>query len=334
MARTYAECLTRYVNGGELRVVAGGTRSQQLAKDYGVERLECVGDVLGRDDIAAVIIATPETVHPKHAIKAARVGKHVLIEKPLAATLDECDAVIAAFRESEGRLMQVKHWRFRGVSVRAKKILGDGRLGRVRQVHNRTLVPVQMSISGVEKKPFYLDPKGGGLFMGWCSHNFDFVRWIAGAEAKRVFAAVVSHGDHSIPDLTTMAQIEFANEAIAQVWVSAELEGPPFRESQFRTQVVCEHGMLDLDGLGCLRVGENGEWTEVWRQPEFDPQQDPLDPARLEGFADMVQEFIDAVREDREPSVTGEDGRAAVELCLAARKSSSEGIAVELPLHG
>lgn len=331
MARTYAECLTRYVEGGELRVVAGGSRAPGLAREYGIERHDRVEEVFDREDIVAVIIATPETVHPTQAISAAQAGKHVLIEKPLAPTLEQCDAVIAACRESGVRLMQVKHWRFREVHRRAKELLRGGSLGAVRQIHNRTLVPVESSVAGVRKKPFYLDPAGGGLFMGWCSHNFDLVRWLADSEPKRVFATVTSYGDHAIPELTTMAQIVFANGAAAQVWISAELPGPAFAQSLFHTQLICENGVLDLDGVGRIQVGQGGEWRNIWEQPRFDPQ-DPLDPRRLEGFAAMVQEFIDSIRKDREASVTGADGRAAVELCLAARESAKQGCAVDLPL--
>ena len=331
MARTYAECLTRYVEGVELRVVACGSRAPRLAHEYGIERLDSAEEVFGREDIVAVIIATPETVHPTQAIAAAQAEKHVLVEKPLAPTLEECDAVIDACRESGVRLMQVKHWRFREVHRRAKELLREGSLGVVRQIHNRTLVPVESSLAGVRKKPFYLDPASGGLFMGWCSHNFDLVRWLADSEPKRVFATVTSYGDHSIPELTTMAQIVFASSATAQVWISAELPGPAFAQSLFHTQLVCENGVLDLDGVGRIQVGQGGEWRSIWEQPKFDPQ-NPLDPRRLEGFAAMVQEFIDAIREDREPSVTGADGRAAVELCLAARESAKRGSAVDLPL--
>ncbi len=215
MARTYAECLARYVEGVELRVVAGGSRAPGLAREYGIERLDRAEEVFDREDIEAVIIATPETIHPVQAIAAAQAGKHVLVEKPLAPTLEQCNAVIDACRNSGVRLMQVKHCRFREVHRRAIELLREGNLGPVRQIHNRTMVPVQSSEAGVRKKPFYLDPSGGGLFMGCCTHNFDLVRWLAGSEPKRVFATVTSYGDHAIPELTSMAQIGFANEAKA-----------------------------------------------------------------------------------------------------------------------
>ena len=145
--------------------------------------------------------------------------------------------------------MQVKHWRFRGEFRRAKEILSSGRIGSVRQIHNRSLVSVESSVPGVSKKPFYLDPAGGGLFMGWSTHNFDLIRWLADCEPKQVFATVTSFSDHSIPELTT-----------------------------------------------------------------------------------MLQELIDSIREDREPSVTGTGGRVAVEPCLAARESARTGHTIELPL--
>ena len=65
---------------------------------------------------------------------------------------------------------------------------------------------IESSVPGVSKKPFYLDPAGGGLFMGWSTHKFDLIRWLADSEPKQVFATVTSFGDHSIPELTTILQ--------------------------------------------------------------------------------------------------------------------------------
>ena len=97
--------------------------------------------------------------------------------------------------------MQVKHWRFRGEFRRAKEILSSGRIGSVRQIHNRSLMSIESSVPGVSKKLFYLDPAGGGLFMGWSTHKFDLIRWLADSEPKQVFATVTF-----IPELTTMFQ--------------------------------------------------------------------------------------------------------------------------------
>jgi len=331
MGHTYAQCLQKQVKGGRLLAVALGKRARSLATTFHVDAEPSMEMLLKRDDVNAVIIATPESVHAEETLAAAAAGKHVLVEKPMAPDLRQCDAMANACEKAGKLLMQVKHWRFRGVHRRAREIIDSGRLGKILQLQNWTYSPLELCLNGVQQKPFYLDPAGGGYFMGWNTHNFDFVRWIAGSEARRIFARVQSSGNHPLADLSTMAQVDFANGVTAQVWVNAEMPVPQRPEDRFRTRVVCESGVLDLAGSDYLDLGTSSGWKRVWTQPPFDSA-NPADPHRLEAYALMVQEFIDAIHEGRQPSVGPKDGRAAVELCLAARRSSQTGQAVELPL--
>ena len=167
--------------------------------------------------------------------------------------------------------------------------------------------------------------------MGFSVHSFDLVRWLVGSEARSVFAQIKRFGQHDIPDLSMMAHISFENGAMAQVWACLELPGTTFPNSQFRTQVVCEQGLLDFDGYTHLDMARDGKWDRVYTQPELDPM-NPSDPVRLEAYINMVQEFIDAILEGKQPSVSGEEGRAAVAQCEAALQSSKTGQPVQLPL--
>src|SRR5438105_1940344 len=100
MGLTYSEAITRHVSGAKLVAVAGGTRSAKLAGDYGVPAEETVERLLARPDVDAVVLATPDQVHANLAVQAAAAGKHVLVEKPMAPTVAECDAIIAACRKA------------------------------------------------------------------------------------------------------------------------------------------------------------------------------------------------------------------------------------------
>jgi predicted dehydrogenase len=96
---------------------------------------------------------------------------------------------------------------------------------------------------------------------------------------------------------------------------------------------VGEKGMLDIDGYGKLSAAQDGkDWELVWEQPTIDYVNRPLAPERLEAFYTQVQDFIDSVRLGRPPAVTGEDGRGAIELIDACRRSSATGQAVSLPI--
>lgn len=333
MANTYSEVVARYAQGGTLVAIAGGSRAPALAARYGVACEPTIEALLARDDVDAVVLAGPETLRLDQTRLAAAARKHVLAEKPMATSVAECDAMIAACDAADVRLMIVQTQRYRGVHQRARRLIAEGQIGAVRQLRLWSLFAADWTVPVVQQRPWYAEPDAG-IFMSQCVHNFDLMRWLAGSEAKRVFAHVTSHGTHGLPNLSTVAIVEFASGAVGQLWVSLELPGGTYPDSQFRSQVVGERGLLDFDGYTHLDLSSpetDNQWQRVWTQPPLDPM-DPLDPVRLESFTGQVQGFIDAIREGRPPAVTGADGRAAVELCQAALLSGRTGRAVDLPL--
>lgn len=333
MAHTYSEVVARYAHGGTLVAIAEGSRAPDLAQRYNIAHEPSLAALLARDDIDAVVLASPETIRHDQALQAAAAGKHILAEKPMATSVAECDAMIAACDAANVRLMIVQTQRFRGVHQRAKNLITEGQIGAVRQLRLWSLFADAWTVPVVESRPWYADPDAG-IFMSQGVHNFDLMRWLAGSEATRVFANVTSHGAHGLPNLSTVAIVEFASGAVGQLWTSLELPGGTYPDSQFRSQVVGERGLLDFDGYTHLDLSSpdtNNEWQRVWTQPPLDPM-DPLDPIRLGSFTGQVQGFLDAIREGRDPIVTGADGRAAVELCQAALLSSRTGQPVNLPL--
>ena len=329
MGRTYSECLAKYTHGARLVAAAGGKRSSQLAEDYKIEHEETVESLIERGDVNAIVITSPEQVHKEQALMAAAAGKHVLVEKPMAPDLAECDAMIEVCAQARVKLMQVKHWRFRGVFKKAREILNEGRIGKVGQLFIVCHVPIEASLHEIETRPFYLDPAGGGMYMGLCSHTFDLIRFLIGGEATSIFGNIQSFGDHEVSDLSIMAQLSFDNSAVGQMWVSGEMPGNTFPGTRMGVQIMGDKGLLDLDGLGKLNISTDKGWETIWEQPALTIT-NPADPVRLEAYSAMMQEYIDAIFEDREPSVTGNDGRAAVELCLAGLQSAREVIPVKL----
>jgi predicted dehydrogenase len=262
--------------------------------------------------------------------ESAKAGKHVLVEKPMALNPAECDAMIAACRNAGVTLSVIQTVRFRGTVARAKRLINEGRIGSVRMIELRTLFEWVPTGS----KSWTQEEGEGGLILDQGAHNFDFMRWFAGSEAAWVFARLRTFGECAWPSPTAMAQVEFNNGVLANTWMSFELPKPGLANSAFRALVVGATGMLDIDGYGKLHAVLDGkDWELVWEQPTIDYINKPLAPERLEAFYTQVQDFIDSVRLKRPPAVTGEDGRAAVELIEACRRSSSSVQAVELPLR-
>jgi predicted dehydrogenase len=293
--------------------VAGGARAGSLAYDYKTAHAPSVDALLARPEVDAVIIASPETAHCEQTLAAAAHGKHVLVEKPMAPNVAQCDAMIAACGNAGVTLMVVKHWRFRGVHTRGRAIVQARELGALESVRNETGASLASSLELVEKKPFYLNPAGGGLLMGWAVHNLDWVCHLVGATPLRARAVEPIRKHPTLGPTHFHAELGFAGGIDAFVKVSIDLPNSPPGNRVFYTQVQAERGQLELDGYGALRVARDGTRETRWVQPPFDPSQ-PVDAGRLEAYAAMVASFLQAIRDGRPPPISGDEGRRAVAL--------------------
>src|SRR5205823_3437453 len=128
MGRTYAECIKRYCKGGAIAGVAGGRHAPGLAKDYEAPLFPSVEELIAQPDCDAVLVATPHSAHLSQVKAAARAGKHVLVEKPMALNAAECQAMIDACREAGVVLSVIQTNRFRGSIARGKQLIAQGRL--------------------------------------------------------------------------------------------------------------------------------------------------------------------------------------------------------------
>ena len=332
MNNTYARCLLDYNRDAELVAVAGGSRTTDFAAEYGIDA-ECdVGSLLSRSDIDAVIIATPHQVLAEHTLAAARKGKHVLVENPMATTVADCEAMIGACREAGVCLSVIKSLRYRGGFAQTNDLLESGSLGTVQMIHFMAL----WSLRGVKGQSWLQEPAAGGQFLARGAHMFDMLLWLTKQDAVSVAGRVGSvYGPEGRAE-SAMSQIGFSGGASAQIWMSHEIPQPGFPDSRYRARIWCEKGLLDCDGFGKLRVASNGHWEDVWEQPPIwnhvQREQNLYSPERMVSYHTQVQDFIDAIREDRTPLVTGAAGRAAVEMVEATQLSSSAGSSVRLPL--
>jgi predicted dehydrogenase len=334
MGLTYSEALTRHVQGVRLSAVTGGRRAKQLAQDYGVTAEDTVDALLARKDVQGVVLATPDQDRLEITRKAAAAGKHVLAEKPMAPTVAECDAMIAACAAARVNLAVVKTERYRKVTRKAKQLIDEGAIGPVRMLRTISSFPLKLTRELFEGRPWMADARSGGLFMGMASHNTDFLRWLTGANAVKVFAQVNTFSDVPAPAQSVMAQIVFEGGIMAHMWISSEFPSPGLPSSEVRFQVVGRDGILDLENFEFLDMGKDDKWERVYVPEKFDYLKEPKSPIRLVPHIGVLQEFVDSIRESRPPRVGGAEGRAAVEICEACLRSARTGEAVSLPLPG
>ena len=340
MGRTYAACLTRHVPNGELRAVWGGKRAPAVAAEFGTEATDSYEALLARPDVDAVVITSPHTAHRAQAEAAAAAGKHVYIEKPMALSVAECDAIIAACAAASVQLTVNFVTRFRDAPMAMKQLVDDGRIGDIRMIEMHgtwtsfLLEDIVDEATGrviIPRKDWAFDPAEGSQFLDWGVHETDALRWLTGSEAVRAYAQYRTYGTPPPVDLSAMVQYTMANGVMASLLMTYEVPEPGLVPND-KTRVIGSTGIIEADHYGEVRLGTGSSWDIVARQVPFDFLGDYLDPNRLKGFAAQVEDFAGAIEEGREPVVTGLDGRRAVEMVEAADRSAATNQAVTLPL--
>jgi len=342
MGRTYAACLTRHVPDGRLVSIWGGKRAPALAEEFGVQADASLEALLARPDIDAVVITSPHTAHRAQAEAAAAAGKHVYIEKPMAVTLADCDAILAASSAANVKLTVNFVTRFRHAPLAIKRLIDEGAIGDVRMIEMKgtwtsfLLEDVVDEATGrliIPRKDWAFDPAEGSQFLDWGVHETDALRWLTGSEAIRVYAQYTTYGTPPPVDLSAQVQVTMANGVLAQIQMTYEAPEPGIVPNDW-TRVIGSEGIIEADHYGKVRLGDANGWRVADEQVAFDFFGDYLDPNRLAGFAAQVQDLAEAIRDDRDPVVTGADGRAAVAIVDAADRSAASHQAVTLPAPG
>lgn len=264
------------------------------------------------DDTAvdAVVIATPHDLHRDIAVAALDAGKHVLLEKPMAVSIADCDAIAASAHESSGRFMVGHLPRFFLPMRAAADFLSSGDIGRP-VTGTSALIKLWMEPN---RQPWHLDrATGGGMLMTAGIHALDRLIHLMGGTAVSSVSAMMSAAFHDQDaDDTAFINLRFADGRLSQVASIGYADGA----GTTALEVICEGGTLRLDANGRMEVGRGG----VWRDLPCPDEADPMDGALRRQW----EAFIDAI-ETGGPSPIGADyGRHLVAIIAAARQSNEE----------
>jgi predicted dehydrogenase len=294
-------------------------RAEAAATEYGATPYDRVEDFLKHPGLDAVSVVTPDPFHREVAVAVAGAGKHVLVEKPIATTVDDAQAIIDAARRSGVRLMVDFHNRWNPPFCALKDAIDAGQLGRVRYIYmrlsNAITIPTEMLSWAGESHVFW--------FLG--SHCLDLCRWLTGSDVTRVSAVAgggVLRGRGVTTDDYVVATVEFASGAHAvleHVWILPP-GGPTLKD--FRAQVVGEQGTVYIDTSHneSLVVATPGKMT----YPDLFAA--PVVAGRVDGFIQKsIWHFVECLRDRREFAVTVEDGLRVTEAGVAILESARTG---------
>ncbi len=314
--------------GLQLAGIAGGRRAAALAEKHGVVEAADATALADRDDVDALIITTPHHLHAADTIYALNHGKDVLVEKPMATTLEDCDAMMEAARRSGCTLALGFQQRYRKNNREARRLVQEGALGQVHLVQVNMLPSVgpMMADPGFEKSwHWWRDARSVGHILNSGPHAVDLLRWIFGAEVQHVSAlCLTTQADSPVED-TTAALLKFSNGTICALTSSCVAPDPAFPGEEFRFRFMGSKGVMDLDPYVELRLSQDGKLNTVSVQPAVGHQESGtlLGPKRMQAYEDQLRNFVLAAQGQPSEIATAEDGKAAVSACLAMIDSSA-----------
>ena len=296
------------------------TARAAVAQKHGGQAFSSREELLGAGGIDAVIVAAPQFAHAEATIAAARAGKHVFCEKPMAVTLEDCDAMIQACAEAGVKLMIGQVCRYIGIHATAHDLAASGEYGKPVCI---TMHRLGGPWGGIYDTGWRMKAAtSGGTLMEINAHEIDFMRWVCG-DVEAVYAAGGQYVDERLdyPDLT-LVTLHFRSGAkgllhAGQVSVAGAYGG---RIDLEKGSIVCPAFWGEGAGVAVSKSGA---------EPEFLPAEDieVENPVNHE-----LRDFIGCILNGTPPPVPGPEGRAAVEIAIAAYRSVQTGQVVSLPL--
>jgi predicted dehydrogenase len=315
------------------RLVAGADivpeRLEAAKQSYGgIDGYLDYHELLARDDIDVVCVCTPSGLHGQVAIDAAKAKKHVMTEKPLDVNLEQADAMIKAAKENGVKLSVIFQNRFRPMVVRAKQMIEEGRLGDILLASGyvKWYRTQEYYDSGLKwRGTLALD--GGGALINQAVHTVDLLQWMVGPVASvTAQKATVAHKIEG--EDIALGLFKYRNGAMGVFEASTVC----YPGSAARVEIHGTKGGVTVDG-DKMTLGIKGE--EKSEESEAEASGVSADPLALSAGMHAVQlsRFFEAIREDKEPDPSGEEGRKALEIIVAFYQSADTGKPVALPLR-
>ena len=343
VGHVHAAALAR-VPGARLVAVAGRgrERAEALARSHDARVDEGIDQMIERGGVDAVIICTPHPLHRDQAIAAAEAGLHTVVEKPMALTPADCDAMIAAAAGSGVMLSVVSQRRWYAPVRRVKAAIEDGRIGRPGLATVEVLGWRGSEYYAMDEWRGTLVGEGGGVIVNQAAHQLDLVRWFLGPVSEvDGWTANLNHPEIDVED-TAVAVVRFESGALATITLSnSQRPGLHARIhvhglSGASIGVETDAGSSFVAGISAPSEPRNDLWT-VPGEEAAPGRWLAEDRAALAGVDRdshhhelQLRDVVAAIRDVRPPAVTGNDGRAAVELMDAIYRAAANGERVRL----
>lgn len=320
-------------------------QAEKLAGEYGCSWHTCLDDMLATTDLDAVCVCTPSGMHARDTAKVLEAGKDVVIEKPVDVTLEAVDKLREVQRATGGKVAVVSQHRFDPAALAVREAVSNGDFGR--QTSGSAEVRWWRSQSyydsGGWRGTWTMD--GGGVLINQAIHSIDLLQWLMGPVVEvTAYTGLLAHERIEVED-TAVAILKFAGGALGTI-VATTAAYPGL------TARIAVHGdrgsaVIDDDELRYFHAAGEGQEGEAYGSGGGGNQAGEVmqrygasggsesgagaDPGSLSmAHRDQIHDFIEAVREDRAPSIDIEEGRKPLAIIAGIYESARTGEAVRI----
>ena len=312
-------------------------RLNSVAQEFGVKAYKDYEEMLKDPEVEVVNVCTPSGMHADMAIQAVRAGKHVIVEKPVDISLEKIDKLIEEGRKAGVKMSGIFQSRFHPLNRRIKQAIDEGRLGKLTGIHGLVLWWRAQSYyqgkHGSWKGTWSMD--GGGSLMNQGIHTVDLMQWFGG-RVKSVFGYFGVYGHDIEAEDKTVAVLKFESGALGTLTTTTAaypglsvymyIHGP-------KGTIVKEDDTLKVWKIAGERMEEEErEMLSLYGPKEMRGVTTASDPMALAatGHAAQIEDMVQAILEDREPFITIESAKHAVEIINAIYESARTGKEVTL----
>jgi UDP-N-acetyl-2-amino-2-deoxyglucuronate dehydrogenase len=318
------------------------TKADLFASQYNTERFDNIGTMVKETGSDLVIVCTAHPFHKQPAVEAAEAGANVLIEKPLAVSLRDCDDIIRACKENNVKAGVISQRRWYEPVSRAKKAIEDGKIGKP--------VLAEVVMLGWRDKAYYdsdawrgrWDTEGGGVLVNQAPHQLDIMLWYMG-EIDEVYAVWrnLNHPYIEVED-TAVAIVKFKSGAIGNILLSNSQKPGLYGKVHVHGENGASIG-VQTDGGAMFIAGRSGiaepPVNDLWTIPGEeenlkkwiieDTETFNNSDATVRYIQMQIEDFLSSIESGRDPAVTTIDGRRTVELFTAIYRSGETNLPVK-----
>ncbi|HDR7514035.1 Gfo/Idh/MocA family protein [Bacillus mobilis] len=318
IAKKHAEAIQN-IDGANLIAICDRVPAamEYYVEKYDAKPYEDMKDLLVNPEIDVVTICTPSGYHAQITVEIAKAKKHVIVEKPIALTIEDANLMIKVCEEQGVKLAVVHPNRFRPAVQEFHKLMAEGRLGKIS--HANATVRWNRNDAYYAQAPWRgTKALDGGVLMNQAIHNIDLLVWLMG-EVEEVYSMGATRLRNIEAEDVSTGVVRFKNGALGVVEAAATIYPKNLEES---LSIFGETGTVKIGGMNANQFTHLNVESLDEEETNVIIEKVKSDPLGKPGHQCIIEDMIEAIQQNRTPIVSGEDGKRALQFVLAFYESA------------